>query len=119
MRLRLSLSLSLNGLSEYSGQTAETKAIRLPSRDQVPLEAPVLRLVSCRASPPPTSMTQSWLSPERVDSNRMRLPSGLQRGWRSAFVELVSWRGGDLPSAAASQRLVVLLFCSRLTVVTW
>src|SRR5262249_33277052 len=109
----------LKGLSEYSGHTAETKAICVPSRDQVPFEAPVLRVVSCRASPPLMPRTQSWLSPERVDSNRMLLPSGLQRGWRSALVELVSCRGGALPSVAASQRFVVILFCSRLTVPTW
>ena len=52
----------------------------LPSRDHVPLLAPVLSVVSWRGSPPPTSMIQSWLSPERVESNKMNLPSGLQRG---------------------------------------
>src|SRR5262249_38678246 len=78
-RFLLAASLSANGLLEYSGQTAEAKAICLPSRDQMAVLAPLLMVVSCRASPPSRSMIQSWLEPLRLDSKRMRLPSGLQR----------------------------------------
>ena len=52
MRFLFRASLSANGLSEYSGQTADTKAICLPSRDQMPVEAPVLIVVICFGSPP-------------------------------------------------------------------
>ena len=44
--------------------------------------------------------------PERDDSNRIDLPSGLQRGWRSLLSALVSCLGGVAPSVAASQRLL-------------
>jgi hypothetical protein len=59
----LKASLSANGFADHSGQTAETNAIFLPSRDQMPVAAPVEMVVSCRASPPATSMIQSWLVP--------------------------------------------------------
>jgi hypothetical protein len=53
-----------------------------------------------------------------VDSKRMRLPSGDHRGWRSALVEVVSRRGGVLPSVAASHKFVVVLLAARSTVPT-
>src|SRR5262245_23814614 len=117
MRCLLSASLSLKGLLEYSGQMLETKAMCLPSRDQTPLEAPVLIEVSWRGSPPAVSMIHSWLSPLRVDSNRTNLPFGLQRGCRSALGDCVSCFGSPL-SVGASHRLVVLLLPSRSGVVT-
>src|SRR5207245_2113598 len=103
-RFLFSESLSLKGLVEYSGHTADTNATRLPSRDQSPSDAPVLISVTCWASPPWVLISQSWLAPEREDSNRIHFPSGLQRGWRSLFVAAVSCRGGDLPSAVANQK---------------
>src|SRR5947209_12237594 len=90
MRFLLRASLSLNGFSEYPGQTADMKAICLPSRDQVPTDASVLIVVSCRASPPAISMIQSWVEPPRLDSKRIDLSSGLQRGCRSLLVLLVN-----------------------------
>ena len=45
-------SLSLNGLSENSGKTAETNAICPPSGDQTGWVASVEIVVSWRASPP-------------------------------------------------------------------
>src|SRR5271170_6458076 len=114
----LSLSVSLNGLSEYSGHTAETKAMRLPSRDQIGSETPVLTVVSWRASPPSRSMIHSSGVPERVETKTTDLPSGDQRGWRSFLVVLVSWRR-VLPSVDASQRLAeVLLAATSLTLPT-
>src|SRR4051812_19555765 len=62
-------------------------------------------------------MPHSWLSPERFDSKRTRLPSGDQRGCLSFFVVLVSWRGGPLPSAATSQRADAVEFAARSTAV--
>src|SRR5262245_66551276 len=93
MRFLLSASLSENGLLEYSGHTAETKAICLPSRDQMPVPAPVLIVVSCFASPQSTGIIQSWFVLLRLDSKRMCLPSGLQRGWLSRFYAVVSCLG--------------------------
>src|SRR5581483_12025777 len=87
-RCLLSLSLSANGLSEFSGYTAETKATCDPSRDQRALPASALTCVSWRASPPSVAITQSCVPPERLDSNRTFLPSGDQRGWRS-FLSVV------------------------------
>src|SRR5439155_3383262 len=106
MRFLLRASLSLNGFSEYSGQTADMKAICLPSRDQVPTDASELMVVSWRASPPARSMIQSWVEPPRLDSKRIDLPSGLQRGWRSALGPAVSCFGLPSLSVEASQRLV-------------
>src|SRR5262249_24184841 len=118
LRFLLAASLSAKGLSEYSGQTADTKATVLASGDQMPFSASVLSVVSCRAWPPARSMTQSWLSPERLDSKRMRLPSGLQRGWPSFLpAALVNWRGSPSP-VGASQRADDDLFSARSTVVT-
>src|SRR5262249_12722200 len=103
LRFLLRASLSVNGLSEYSGLTADTNAIHLPSGDQMALPASEEIVVSCRASPPFTSMTQSWFSPERFDSNKIRLPSGLQRGWLSFLVVFVSGRG--LPSWVVANQI--------------
>src|SRR5262249_45810594 len=111
-----SASLSLNGLAEYPGQTAETKAMWLPSGDQRPVWAPVERFVIWRASPPCTSMIQSCVSAVRFDSKRTRLLFGLQRGWRSFLPAggLVNCRGSPL-SVGASQRLLVILLPARST----
>ena len=76
------------------------------------------RLVICLASPPLMSMVQSWVSPEREDSNRIRLPSGLQRGCLSFLSVEVSLLGGFFPATSASQRLEEDLFASRSTLVT-
>src|SRR5262249_41764440 len=114
----LRASLSLNGLAENSGHTAETNARRLPSRDHVGSETPVLTCVSCRASPPSTAMSHNCGVPERVDTNRVDLPSGAQRGWRSFFVVLVNCRR-VLPSVDASHSVEeVLLALTSSTVPT-
>src|SRR5262249_55318860 len=94
--------------------TAETKAIDLPSGDQIALPASVAIVVNCRASPPFRSMTHSWLSPERLDSKRIFFPSGLQRGCRSFLVVFVSCRG-PLRSVGASQMLDEVLLPARFT----
>src|SRR3984885_7051841 len=97
---------------------ADTKAICLPSRDQVALSAPVLIVVSCFASPPDRSMTQSCVSPERFDSKRIFLPSGLQCGLRSFLPgTLVSWRGSPF-SVEATQMADEVLLPARSTLVT-
>ncbi len=50
----------------------------------------------------------------------MRLPSGDQRGWVSVLpLGFVNCSGAVLPSVAASQRAVLLLFPAKSTVVTW
>src|SRR5262249_21861822 len=100
-----------------SGQTADTNAISEPSGDHRALFASVEMVVSCLASPPCRSMTQSWKSPDRFDSKRIFEPSGLQRGWRSFFSVLVSWRGAP-PSDGASQMVEAVLLASRSTVPT-
>src|SRR5262249_6718623 len=118
LRFLFSSLLSAYGLAEYSGQTAETKAMLLPSGDQMPVAASVAMLVSCRASPPPVLMTQSWLSPERLDSKRICSPSGLQRGCLSFLPApgLVSCRGSPL-SVAASHSVELVLLLGRSTLV--
>src|SRR5262245_5125575 len=117
MRFLLSASLSENGLVEYSGQTAETKAICLPSRDQMPVPAPVLIVVSCFASPQTTGIIQSWFVLLRLDSKRMCLPSGLQRGWLSPFDAAVSCLGLLAPAASVetSQRFFAVRLASKST----
>src|SRR5262249_16637990 len=113
LRFLFSSLLSAQGFSEWWGYTADTNATDLPSGDQMPLFASVAMVVSCRASPPPVSMSQSWLSPDRFDSKRICLPSGLQRGWRSFLLAtVVSSRGGVWPSVAASQRWACVWFLS-------
>src|SRR5262249_44692872 len=115
----LAASLSLNGLSLNSGQTAETNAIVLPSGDQSPVSASVLSVVSCRASPPSRSMSHSCEAPERLDVKRIFLPAGDQRRWLSFLpAALVSWRGGVLPSVAASHSADELLLAARSTLPT-
>src|SRR5262245_24081686 len=100
---------------ENSGQTADMKAICLPSRDQVPIEAPVAILVSCRAPPPAVSMIHSWLVPERDDSKRIDFESGLQRGCRSLLAALVSCFGSPPFSVDTSHRCDTDLFAFRST----
>src|SRR5262249_3505146 len=117
LRFLLRALLSLKGLREYSGYTVETKAIHLPSGDQMAVDASVAMVVNCFASPPPTSMTQSWLSPERVDSKRMCLPSGLQRGCPACLAAVVNCRGVP-PLVGASQMLEVERLPFRSTVAT-
>src|SRR6516162_8851356 len=109
LRFLFSSLLSAYGFSEYSGQTVETNAIHLPSGDQMPVLASVAMLVICRASPPARSMSQSWLSPERFDSNRICLPSGLQRGCLSFLpgLGLVSCRGAPSAVGASQSDAVV------------
>src|SRR5262249_9103907 len=96
---------------------AETKAIDLPSRDQMGLSASVLIEVIWRASPPPRSRSQSCELPPRFDTKTIVLPSGDQRGWRSFLPEFVSRRGSVLPSTAASQIADDVRFPSRSTLV--
>src|SRR5215211_5717226 len=91
------LSDSLNGLSESSGNTADTNAMLFPSGDHIGCEAPVDRLVSFFASPPSAGRRKICVVPSRSDSKAIHFPSGDQRGWRSCLGELVSFRG----SAAA------------------
>src|SRR5260370_6785434 len=117
MRFLLSALLSVYGFSEYSGHTADTKAIHFPSGDQMPLPASVAMVVSCWASPPSISISQSWVSPERSDSKRIRFPSGLQRGCLSCLVLFVNCRGVP-PSDETSQMLVVVLLPARSTLVS-
>src|SRR3954451_11238689 len=100
----LASSASLNGLVENSGKTVEVNAISLPSGDQTPEFASVLREVSCFASPPSRPMTHSCHEPERFDSNSRCLPLGLQRGWRSRLAGgLVSCFGSPFAGGASTR----------------
>ena len=74
-------------------------------------------VVSCRASPPARSRTQSCVLPERSLSNRMRRPSGLNRGWRSCLGPPVSCRGG-LPSAEATHSVLLTVFSATSAALT-
>jgi len=89
-----------------------------PSGDQMPWAAPVLMLVICLASPPSSSISHSWFSPERFDSNRIRLLSGLQRGWRSRLPAAVNCRGAEEPSVGTIHRWLIRAFFSRSALVT-
>jgi hypothetical protein len=86
----------------------------------MPFSAPVLMVVTCFAAPSSAGTTHSCVVPERLDSKRMNRPSGDQRGLESFFpFSWASCRGAREPSVGAMNRAVLLLFSSRLTVVTW
>ena len=68
----------------HSGYTSEvTRSVRLSTQRTPP--ASVERDVTLRGSPPARSSTNAWLSPSRLETNAIRVPSGLKRGRVSAF----------------------------------
>jgi hypothetical protein len=81
------------------------KAIQRPSEDQAKSSTPRLVRVNCRASPPPSGMTQSWGLPERVEMKASSSPFGDHLGVISRLSLVVNLTGSRLPSAGTSQML--------------
>ena len=79
-----------------------------PVGDQIGPETSMGSLVKGRASPPSTGKSQTWLDPLRVEMKAMVLPSGLQRGWLSVPVEVVS-RFGSPPADRDQVKVAVRL----------
>ena len=113
-------SLSAKGSVLYSGWTADTKTIRLPSGLQAAFSAPVAMFVRRTGAPPAAGTTWSCEEPVRLDWKRIVDPSGDHLGRESLVFPsaTVSARGGAEPSAGAIHNAVALPLASGLTVVT-